>query len=76
MAALQLLAADQKTKGERTLVCLMMDEISIRRQIEWNHRTKQFEGCVQYSGYLAEGSDELPMAKDAIVFMVTGIEPK
>lgn len=74
MTALQIKVLEARSNNERLLVCLMMDEVAIRRQIEWNHFTKRFEGSVQYAGFLPEEPDELPIAKEALVFMVTGIK--
>lgn len=73
IAILQSKAEEAKSQGKRLLVNLMMDEVAIRRHIEWNNDSKQFEGAVQFAGFLPQGGDELPMAKEALVFMVTSV---
>lgn len=73
MAVLEVKAKEYKAAGKRLLVNMMMDEVAIRRQTEWNDLKKCFEGVVQFSGFLPENSDELPVAKEALVFMVTGV---
>lgn len=71
IAVLQNKAEEANSNGKRLLVNLMMDEVAIRRQMEWNDVKKQFDGSVQLAGFLPEGADELPVAKEALVFMVT-----
>lgn len=71
LAILQKKAEEANSNGKRLLVNLMMDEVAIRRQVEWNAVKKQFDGSIQYAGFLPEASDELPMAKEALVFMIT-----
>lgn len=54
------------------LLCnLIFDEIAIRKNIQWCNSTKDFLGYVDPPFNAFE--DELPMASNAIVFMLSGI---
>lgn len=66
LEALKLMAGNKKSP---LYCCLMMDEMAIRRKIEWDG--KKFQGYVDFGGGL--DTDEVPEAKEALVFMVTGI---
>lgn len=75
--ALECLAAKAKEyreEGKQLHVCLMADEMSIRKQAVWNNQTESFEG---FSGLVNstdrnEENAKLPVAKDALVFMAVG----
>lgn len=58
----------KKSKGP-LYCCLTMDEMAIKRRIEWDGR--KFHGYVDFGGGL--DTDEVPEAKEALVFLVTGI---
>lgn len=71
MDSLRILAKEYIDKG-RTLICaLSFDEMSIRRQIQWSDARKKFIGRVDY-GFNVK-NDALPVAKNAIVFMINGV---
>lgn len=58
-------------------VCLMSDEMSIRKQICWSNELKSFIGFSTITNSSQQGNDEqntsqLKVAKDALVFMVVG----
>lgn len=36
------------TKGKELVACLMVDEISIRQHVEWNHNQSKFLGLVDF----------------------------
>ena len=67
--ALRARAAVSADKGRKLACALIMDEMAIRQQVEWDGN--------KYHGYIDVGSelddDCLPMAKEAFVFMVVGI---
>lgn len=66
LEALKLIA----NKTKRPLYCcLMIDEMAIRRKIEWDGN--KFHGYVDFGGVL--DAEEVPEAKEALVFLVTGI---
>ena len=64
--ALKLKAAESKENGKEVLCSLMLDEMSIKKHVSWDG--KKYQGYVD----LGNGADDdsLPMAKDALVFMV------
>jgi hypothetical protein len=66
LRALQARAASRQTP----LICsLMMDEVAIRQQLEWDGK--------KFCGYIDMGTgtddDSLPIAKEALVFMVVAV---
>lgn len=62
--------AEYLAKGEKLYLCLMSDEMSMRKQVIWNPITKRFEGFPTNVNSNSEGP--LPVAKDALFFMVVG----
>lgn len=67
--ALKLKCIETRSKGYQTICSLMVDEMSIRQQIQWNRRC--FEGFVDIgTGF---DSDSLPQAKAAFVIMAVAI---
>lgn len=73
-AALKLRAQDyRKRTGKRLLVCLEMDEVHIRQQVQWNQLKKTYDGKVELGGFINTDSDEVPVAREALVFMVTSV---
>lgn len=63
-------ALKMRVDSGRNLVCsLMMDEIAIRQQVEWDGK--------RYQGYIDMGTglddDGMPLAKEALTFMVVAI---
>lgn len=63
--------AHQKT-GLKMLCNLMMDEMKIRRHAQWNAAAMKFDGFVDVGRQLPD-QDSLPLAKDALVYMVSGV---
>lgn len=58
-------------------ICLMSDEMSIRKQICWSSEQKSFVGFSTITNSSQQGNDEpntsqLKVAKDALVFMAVG----
>lgn len=78
--ALKLKAADMISQGKPLLGCLMMDEMAIRQQVVWNNQTKKLEGvahlhATQKTCKIDDSTAaQIPAAKEALVFMVTGIQ--
>lgn len=59
-----------------TVYCtLSLDEMSIRRNVQWSDRRKKFVGGITY-GSIPNNAEYLPVANNAIVFMVNGINIK
>ena len=60
-----------ENRGGKQLLCsMMMDEVAIRRQVEWDG--KQYTGYVDM-GVGVEDSSSMPVAKEALVMMIVGI---
>lgn len=74
MEALEVLVQEQKDKGEQLICGISFDEMSIRRHVEWSDAEKRFIGRVDY-GFNVK-NDRLPVAKNAIAFMISGINRK
>lgn len=47
----------------------------LRTQVEWNHSQQRFIGYVNY-GNVIEDSENLPLAKEALVYLLTGINQR
>lgn len=69
LAALQMKVTENDKTGYPTLCSLIVDEMSIRRHLEWDGR--KVHGHIDMGSH-AE-SDDLPVAKDAFVPMVVSI---
>lgn len=70
-------SAEMEHAGKRLLGCLIMDEMAIRQQVVWNEHTKQLEGVVHHHtnrGTQKPSIEQTAVAKEALVFMVTGIQ--
>lgn len=61
-------AALYKNKGEQLYVCLITDDMSIRKQVLFDERYMSFVGFSEN----ATKKDKLPILKEASVFMVVG----
>lgn len=67
--ALQALENFAKNNNSKKLLCsLCFDEMAIRKCVEWDG--KNFVGFANY-GHTTDQSDSLPVAKEALVFMLT-----
>lgn len=64
-----LKARSSAVSGKRIICSLMMDEVAIRQQLEWDGS--------RYQGYIDMGtnldSDSMPLAKEALTFMVVAV---
>lgn len=61
---------EEYVRKKKTLLCsLMMDEMAIRQRVEWTG--KKFTGFVNMGTDL--DTDELPEAKEALVFMLVAV---
>ena len=64
------MVVESKAQGKQVRVALMLDEMSIRKQIKWH--INRYRGFVDL-GTGTENDDDSPVAKDALVFMVVSI---
>ncbi len=64
---LKMKADEARSVGKKVYCGLMFDEMAIRKHVEWDGSN--------FGGYIDNGTnlddDELPVAKDALVFMAT-----
>jgi len=68
--AFNALQARAAIRPDRKLVCaLMMDEMAIRQQLEWDGN--KFRGYIDMGTCLDD--DSMPLAKEALTFMVVGV---
>lgn len=73
MSMLSDLVEEQSIKGEELLCSLSFDEMHIKSHLEWLHSRKVFSGLVTYKETTTE---DLPFAKQVIVFMITSVQLK
>lgn len=64
-------AAEYKAAGKQLYVNLMFDEMSIRRHLQWNPHKMRYDGFIDI-GRRVDGQDNVPLAKDALVFLISG----
>lgn len=63
-------AREYRNNGKKLHLCLMSDEMSIRKQVMWNSDTKTFHGFSTENN--SNSKKKLPVSKDALVFMAVG----
>lgn len=73
--ALKIKANDSNSNGKEILGCVIFDEVAIRKQEEFDEQTASRIGFVNF-GTNNIGSNEKVYAKEALVYMVTGINEK
>lgn len=61
-----------RDQGKKLQICLLSDEISIRKNVLWNETKKSFEGFSEATSQNQKKSDKVPLIKDALVFMAVG----
>jgi len=74
--AVDILKRKCEAAGDKKLyACLTMDEMAIRKQIHYNQAEKRFVGYVDY-GLIIEDPENLPVAKEALIYLLTGINER
>lgn len=68
---LKKLSEDMNANDQRLLCSLSMDEMSIRRHVQYSDAEKVFYGRITYG--FRTNADGFEVAKNAIVFMISGI---
>lgn len=57
-------------------VCLISDEMSVKKNVSWNRNVREFSGFAEYvnksTSDAAELDNKLPLANNALVFMIVG----
>lgn len=66
--ALRCKANEENQKGSEVLVCLVYDEMAIRKQEEYDYQADEKTGFVTYGTETGK-----TLAKEALVFLVTGV---
>lgn len=64
---------EYEAKNKKLICCLVRDEMAIRKQSQWNPYKSKFEGFVDM-GEKVTAEGVLPLAKEALVFLVSGVE--
>lgn len=70
LEALALIANGYKLDGKELVVSISMDEMAVRRMVQWDSAKKKFKGYITYGEY---GSNDIPVARNALVFMASCI---
>lgn len=65
-------AATNAEQGKELLGILLMDEVGMRQQVKWDRHATKLNGKVQKE--FAKSFGEVEAAKEALMFMVTGVE--
>lgn len=63
----------KQTTGKKMMCNLLTDEVAIRQHVQWNQAAMKFDGFID-CGRDAADNESLPLAKDALVYMVTGVD--
>lgn len=69
--ALRNLAENMNASGRKLVCSLSLDEMAIRRHVQWSDIEKIFFGRISYGSRTEENSFEV--ANNAIVFMINGV---
>ncbi|PIK44382.1 putative THAP domain-containing protein 9-like [Apostichopus japonicus] len=69
-AALEAKRKDNRAKGKETVCAVMLDEVAIRKHVEYAHG--QFHGYVDIGS--GNSDDSAPVAKDALVLMAVSVD--
>lgn len=72
LGALAEKAKTYKDEGKQLHVCLISDEMGIRKQVTWNAEKESFDGFATELSSKSRQKSKLPLAKDALVFMAVG----
>lgn len=67
-------ASELRSDGIEPLCCLIFNEMAIMKCLQWSRAEKKFSGQITYG--LRTSSEEVPIANNALVFMVNGINFK
>lgn len=70
---IKCISEQMKAENRQFYCSLAWDEMSIRRHILWSEAKKKFEGFITYGR--ANGNGDLPVASQALVFLITGVGP-
>lgn len=71
LSVLKNLAENMKANGQKLFCSLSFDEMAIRKHVQWSDTEKLFFGGISYGS--RTNQDTFEVAKNAIVFMINGI---
>lgn len=78
--ALGILKAKANTanaNGNEMYACLIFDEMHIHTNLEYDHAKRENVGYISYgTGKADQSQNESPLAKEALVFLVSGVNEK
>lgn len=74
MSTLSNLSDEIRANGKDRICTLAFDEMHMKSHVEWLHDKKTFSGLITYGE--RELDDKLPLAKQALVFLITCVESK
>lgn len=75
LQTLKTMVEEYQKKNMTIFVALSIDEMSIRRHVQWLHHNKKFAGFVNFATILDEKTS-LPVANNVIVILLNGINIK
>lgn len=70
--SLNEISKEMQDNNKKLLVAVSFDEMAIRQHISWLHHKKKFSGYIDF-GTTVHATDPLPIATQAIVIMVNGL---
>lgn len=71
LSILTKLANEAKAEGMELFLSMSFDEMYTRKHVQWVHEEKRFSGMITYG---QRGDDEIPVANNAIFFLITIIQ--
>ena len=76
LAALKIRSSLASQQGKKIICNLVMDEMSIRKQIEYNSVEKKFYGYVDFGNSFSDCDQDKLEAKEVLVFLVNAINDR
>lgn len=71
--ALEKKSKEMEKQGQQLVVCLLMDEMAIKRHTSYCRATSDIIGLVDYGEVKNENDDDFILAENVIVFMICGV---
>lgn len=77
LVALKKKAAETISNGSQPLVCLSFDEMAVRKHLMWDENQQKVIGYADFGSSHSNNDDDiLPIAREALVYLVNGIGDK
>lgn len=75
--ALKTKASDANSKGNTLFAAIIFDEMSLHRSYQWDNNKHKMSGFEDFGNVIQkEQNNEMLLAKEALVFMINGINEK